>query len=1782
MASLSQEELEHKYSWWWDSHICPRNSRWLQENLTDMDSKIKSMIKLIEEDADSFARRAEMYYKKRPELMKLVEEFYRAYRALAERYDHTTGVLHQAHRTMTEAFPNQIPFLLLDDAPTNSGSEADPRIPNLSTPPQAVFFTDDLQNDAPGLSLSHSHANKRNGVYSEKSDSVISKSSSKQLSGLFPYVEPTKSAEGRVRRSLNFNEVVESERVSKFEEEILTLQDAFVKLEAEKEDGLNQYQQRLEHVPKLEVAISRAEEDCRELREQAIKDESEIQALKKVISNFESEKQVSLVQYELCLEKIANLENILSQTQKNVVDLDKRATKAEADAHTLTKDLAEVEAEKDTILNQYRQSLEMRSELEKKVLLTEEWAEVELQTLKLAITKMIEEKELAGIKHEQCLETISSLELEISTASKEVQNLKGEISSKVENLKGSEKQFLQVETSNQSLHSDLETLVLKVDTQNEELTQKQKELGRLWACIQEERLRFMEADTAFRTLQLVHSQSQEDLRSVSSELQKRSESVKDTEIQNDSLQSDILKLKDENKSLNEMNLSSTIFMTGMQNDIYRLRERNGKLEEEIDLQKNQGNTLQQEIYSLRDELRDLNYKHHAVLKQVDAVSLNPEFFETAVKELQDENSKLRNSCRRERSGREALLEKLKTFEKLLDENEVLENSISELGAELENVRRKISGLETSCQSLLQDRSTLVDEKAFLMTQLQLTTENLKKLSDRSTISEKCLSDTCDELEMLKEKSKILEDSCLLLVNQKSDLVTENDTLISQLKITQQRLNDARKRSMELEEKCSALEKDKIITLDEVKCLKVHLEVQKQEQYNFAQMSSAQFADLVNKVHLLHEESWSRIRELEGELDKALDCQIEIFVLHGCVQDLRDKNSIMLIECQKLLEASKLSEKLISELEEENLEQQVEVKSLFDQHNSLRISMCQLLKAFNIVPDHAYKHEDRQGKSSLDNILSKVEDIKSSLCEAQDENQLRAVEMSVLITLLSQLRSEAETIQLEKSITDKELRIRSEQCLMLGSECQKLSKLTEELIIKVTDGYCKEEELMTRVENLLGKLLVIEGAYDNLQEEKTRVLEEKEALVEELLIMKKKNQTVEEETYTIYGEMVSLHHLSLIYKNYVDERSKEMKRLGDDLDKLHGINASLEKKWSITQEELENLQVGNLRLKETLSKTDDELREATYHVGYLKQEIANVKDLLHQKKMDLFAVEQKLIIREDEKSHFSSDMENLKREYDEVQKIRENQEKQIAKLSGDNDRQSNENQFLAKAKQKLEVELCLLHDLHETAGNKEEHLCFEMQKRKDEIDLWQTHAVALFVELQSSTVARTLLEEKVNELVEKCSSLQDENNINNMKVELLDEKFGILEGQNEEYKSQYAMFGQAVTSLMDTVSSLEKHTFMHKNIQETMNEEVKEIHLVDGDAIVPYALSSMQDLQARIKGIENTVVEMARLATQDNLNAYNKLDSTVKQMQELRTANRSLKGKLKPLSEISESPSILPKDIMLDHKSESSLYGISKKHYVGPDNQMLELWETVDEDSSINLSVGKGKKVVGAPTKKEWSEALKHKGASFSSDFIVEKEIGMNILEISRKFKETRQEGNKRKVLERLNSDVQKLMNLQITVQDLRRKVGIMEKSRSGKPVNGNDSIKLKLEEAETAIQKLFDLNDKLMKNVEEISTHSGKIATMKSGESGSVRRKRVSEQARRVSEKICELQLEIQRIQFDLMKADNGNESKGKFRVTETSRRILLKDYLYTGVRKSPRRKKAPFCACMEPPTKGD
>ncbi|CAH8358769.1 unnamed protein product [Eruca vesicaria subsp. sativa] len=92
-STIKRAESTKSHLWWWDSHIGHKNSKWLDNNLDEMDRSVKRMVKLIEEDADSLAKKAEMYYQKRPELLTLVDEFHRMYRSLAERYENITGEL---------------------------------------------------------------------------------------------------------------------------------------------------------------------------------------------------------------------------------------------------------------------------------------------------------------------------------------------------------------------------------------------------------------------------------------------------------------------------------------------------------------------------------------------------------------------------------------------------------------------------------------------------------------------------------------------------------------------------------------------------------------------------------------------------------------------------------------------------------------------------------------------------------------------------------------------------------------------------------------------------------------------------------------------------------------------------------------------------------------------------------------------------------------------------------------------------------------------------------------------------------------------------------------------------------------------------------------------------------------------------------------------------------------------------------------------------------------------------------------------------------------------------------------------------------------------------------------------------------------------------------------------------------------------------------------------------------------------------------------------------------
>ncbi|KAI3668136.1 hypothetical protein L6452_43213 [Arctium lappa] len=1720
MATLSKTDSRRMYSWWWNSHISPKNSKWLQENLTDVDIKVKAMIKLIEEDADSFARRAEMYYKKRPELMKLVEELYRAYRALAERYDHATGALRQAHKTMTEAFPNQVP-LTPDDPSTNSPYDSDPQTPRTAT--RACFDPDDLL--------------KRNGSMDEDSDA----SSHKGLKQLNELVGST----GTVRRGLNFGDSddgnnkhrSQARALSEFEtdKEIVLLKESVAKFEDEKEAGLKQYQESLERLSKLEAEISNAQEDSRELANRASEAEAEAQTLKDSLHRLETEKEESLKLYHEGLEKISDLENALAHARETVVELHEQAREGENVTRNLKQEIAELEKK---LAEAEKEARDFRERAEK--------AESEVETLKLAIDKLNDEKEAQALLYKQCLETISGLEVRLTCAHEEAEKLKSDIENGVSLLKGAEEQRLMLERSNKTLHTELESMVLKMGTQTEELTEKQKELGRLWTCIQEERLRFLEAETAFQTLQQLHSQSQEELRSLAAELQNRARVLTDIETRNRALEGEIQKHVEENKNLNELNLSV----------IGSLKESNGKLEKEVELRVDERNALQQEIYCLKEELNELNKNHGSILDQVAYVGLNPESLGSSVKELQDENSKLKEEWETEKSAKATLLEKLEIMGQLLERNVVLENSLSDLGAELEGVRGKLKALEGSYQCLSEEKSTLTVEKANLLGQLQVTTDNLSLVSEKNTVLENSLFDAHVKLEVLKQKSTSFEDSCRLLADEKSALITEKGTLVSQMEITEKSLNDLELKYTDLEEKYSMMEKERESTLRKVEELHLSLALQNQEHVTFAQKNEEKLQGLRSQIQVLQEENHDRSKEFEEELDKALESDIEIFILLRCVQDLEEKNSSLFNDCRKLQEASMLSENLVRVLKQEKTENQVKIKSLSDQNSRLKMGMHQLLKFAGLSGC-----DNGQIQTCFDSIMRKFEGTNCALIENEDKNIELFVEISILVTLLKQLKTEMADLEAEKRSIHQELRLGAEKILELQSEARKLSETNEELRSKVTEGDITEERLRTQLENLHSELSIVQGAYKTLQMDNSVVLEENKLLTKDNVHMNKRIRLLEDENDIIFDDVVSHSILSQTLKKYLDEKHAEINGLSGDLQKLHGVNKVIAEEMSMVEKKLDEVRIENLHLKEALEKSEHELETVAFVRDELNSELVTGNNLLHLKEREHKEAVQQLKILEDEKTELSEILSRLQRENEEVKTTRDEQGKQILKLLEDNDHLSKERKCLDEETRVLDHKM---HQMTEDHQKTEESLRFELHNEKSKARLLETQGSEVYGDLQTSTFCQVILEEKIRELTEVCLSLQEDNTLKDVNTELLKERTDVLECENGDLKARLAAYGPALVSLRDCILSLENHICIRTKVQHSEeNEEGKGAESITTD---PDASVDFQGLEIKVKAIEAAVVELQMLSMQEKLDSDAKLESAMKQIEELsyQKSSRRPNGKRASTSEISEiDVGILPKDIMLDQASECSSYGVSKRGLIDG-----EIWESADKNGSIDMNFNDSK--------------IMYKHHPTASDLSLDNEPDVvDKLEVSRRFREPRDDGNKRKVLERLNSDVQKLTNLQITIEDLKRKVEITGKSRRGKMMIECETLKGQLMEAESAIQKLYELNGKLVKHIEG-NSESGE------SESESMRRKKVSEQARRVSEKIGRLQLEVQKIQFVLLKLDDEKESKGKTRFLDTKKRVLLKDYLYGGGRpkttmsSNSRRRNSHFCACVEPATKGD
>ncbi|KAF1001519.1 hypothetical protein AG4045_014566 [Apium graveolens] len=1065
MATLAHSESSRLYSWWWDSHISPKNSKWLQDNLTDMDAKVKSMIKLIEEDADSFARRAEMYYKKRPELIKLVEEFYRAYRALAERYDYATGELRQAHRTMANAFPDQVPFALADESPSGSANVTELHMPGIPLISTSFFNKDDSDKNALMSPASDQHSAQVFQFHPGDSD-VTGMQHHDSIFGTGGVPGNIKSEEGSLLNGprnevakllnenleLNVKFLSESERAAKAEREVQYLKKALTDMQAVKEAVQYQYQQNVDKLSSLKSELISAEMDSKKLSGQASKAESELSSLKEAIVKVEAERDAVSDRNKDFLERISNLEITILHTQADAKELEERTLKAEIETQISKKELSQLEGEKEAGLLQYKQCLEKISDLEKKVFVVEsdarhlkqqaEVAETEVAKLKVILAEVTAQKEATALQYKVCLQKISNLESEISCAQGEISFLKNEILSGATKLKTAEDKCDTLEMSNRTLRLEADNLFKKITLKEKELTEKHGDLEKLQACLQDERSRH-------------------------------------------GLEEDIQQIKDENCSLKEQNSSSTKSMKALQNEIIGLTRMKERFNEEVEMQLGQSNALQNEISCLKEEIVYLNRNYQTLIKQVEMVGLDPKCFGTSVRELQDENLQLKQMNEKDKDEKEILYKKLVNMVELLEKNAALESSLSDVTSNLEGSQEQAKVLQESCNILQGEKCALVAEKEALISQLKVITKTMQELSEQNSVSESSLCFANSELQSLREKSKSLEELCQFLGDEKANLRHERSTLAAQLEIVERKIINLEKRFIEFEGNYSGMKMAKETPHSPLEDLMVSLEVGKHEHESLKQLTESRLASLEERIFLLQEESRQSKKDFQEEFEKSVVSQFEIYILQKFVADMEEKNYLLLTECQKQIEASKLADQLISELENENLEQQVEEEFMLVEIEKLRSGLRQVRKALENGSSIGSENVSGNDHISVQHILEDIRMMKHSLSKYNDDMQRLVIENSLLLTLFGHLRLEGLEVESEKNCMDQVSKTMSDQYLIMQSEWHKLLEMNRKLR-SVTMGNHHVKVLNAEAQNLNIKQAGMQNSFLESKEEYSNI------------------------------------------------------------------------------------------------------------------------------------------------------------------------------------------------------------------------------------------------------------------------------------------------------------------------------------------------------------------------------------------------------------------------------------------------------------------------------------------------------------------------------------------------------------------------------------------------------------------------------------------------------------------------------------------------------------------------
>lgn len=346
---------------------------------------------------------------------------------------------------------------------------------------------------------------------------------------------------------------------------------------------------------------------------------------------------------------------------------------------------------------------------------------------------------------------------------------------------------------------------------------------------------------------------------------------------------------------------------------------------------------------------------------------------------------------------------------------------------------------------------------------------------------------------------------------------------------------------------------------------------------------------------------------------------------------------------------------------------------------------------------------------------------------------------------------------------------------------------------------------------------------------------------------------------------------------------------------------------------------------------------------------------------------------------------------------------------------------------------------------------------------------------------------------------------------------------------------------------------------------------------------LQGLIERVEALQVVLLNAKDHQDQESAESMAKLAAANTEIQELK-ARGSSRMEAKELYSVNEKQkdaeiskgkqAQIMKDIELDQISTYPPYGTGVTLYplgnggnAELDDDMLQLWEAAERNC-------KNQTAKSSSSEHDIQAVEEVKSEYPSSELVRGRDLGINKLEVSKGPVE-HQEVWSKSVLERLASDAQRLLSIQASIEELKRK---MEEPSKGKsPVNSEySSVSTQLHETEGYVLEQINFNNKLTRKTENYPALSDSMNTEREGYSS---KRKISEQVQKGSENVARLELELQKIQYVLLKLEEEHEYR-RLKVSDKRTRVLLRDYLYGrrdrgGGQK--KKKRAPFCGCVRP-----